>query len=226
MTLQEDHSEDTALAGEYALHLLDADERHAFERRLEGEPQLRQLVVAWDEGFALLSEEFEPVTPPAGIKTKIDNVLFPIAKKQTSSVWGWLSGLGLVAVLAVFAFFAVPYLNPPASPLYSAELAAEDETLVVVASYFPENGRIQIDRQTGSAASGRALELWLIADGASVPVSLGVLSTQTTSNIEIPQALIALIAGGTLAISDEPLGGSTTGAPTGAVLAAGVVTEI
>lgn len=226
--MQEDHSDDAALAGEYALHLLDADERRSFEERLAVEPHLRHLVATWEEQLAQLSEDVAPVTPPDRIKSRIEEALFSTAKAKSTSRWGWFAGLGLAAALAVIGVFLVPFIQTPPSPAptYIAELAAEDESLIVFASFFPDQRRLQVDRRSGAAASGRALELWLIAEGAASPVSLGVLSQETTTRIEIPDPLAAQIAGGTLAISDEPLGGSPTGAPTGAVLAAGLVAKI
>ena len=58
------------------------------------------------------------------------------------------------------------------------------------------------------------------------PVSLGLLPTATNGAILVPVSLRTKLKGGTLAISDEPQGGSTTGAPTGAVLATGQLTII
>jgi anti-sigma-K factor RskA len=70
------------------------------------------------------------------------------------------------------------------------------------------------------------LELWLI-EGDAAPVSLGVLPEAPQARVPLDRALAARIAAGALlAISDEPEGGSPTGAPTGAVLAAGPVQEI
>jgi anti-sigma-K factor RskA len=63
--------------------------------------------------------------------------------------------------------------------------------------------------------------LWLIAEGGA-PVSLGLLEPQGPSRITVPDDLRPVLAGATLAVSDEPPGGSPTGQPTGAVLAAGV----
>jgi anti-sigma-K factor RskA len=44
--------------------------------------------------------------------------------------------------------------------------------------------------------------------------------------LPLSDAMGARLAGGTLAISDEPDGGSPTGAPTGAVLATAPVTGV
>jgi hypothetical protein len=57
--------DDVALAGEYALRLMDADARRAFARRMEREPALRALVRDWEERLATLADEVPPVSPVA-----------------------------------------------------------------------------------------------------------------------------------------------------------------
>ena len=230
MTAADDHNDDVALAGEYALHLLDAEARRAFEDRLNNEPALRILVSEWDGHFVTLSDQIAPVAPPPLVKSRIDDLLFPKPVKVFAgvSIWRMLMGAGFAMALGIAVLMVLqPADRPDAfAPTFAAELAAADQSLVVLASYAPEVGILRIDRQSGDARPGRVLELWLIAEGATAPVSLGVLPDQTATDIALPPALIDAIAGGTLAISDEPVGGSTTGAPTGDVLAAGVVVSI
>jgi len=230
MTSTGDHNDDVALAGEYALHLLDAEARHAFEDRMNNEPALRDLVVEWDAHFVHLSDEIAPVAPPVKVKARIENVLFaePATARSSFSHWRALMGAGFAAALGLAVLVALPPANVPSSftPSFTAELAAEDQSLVVLASFAPDAGILRIDRQSGEARPGRVLELWLIAEGATAPVSLGVLPADAAIDITLPAVLVDAIAGGTLAISDEPVGGSTTGAPTGDVLAAGVVVSI
>ena len=76
-------------------------------------------------------------------------------------------------------------------------------------------------RVAGSAApAGQVQELWIIAPDAA-PVSLGLLQE---ASLAVPYP--TLPQGWTLAVSLEPAGGSPTGAPTGPVLAAGVVGDV
>ena len=52
MTQTGNHKDDdTVLAGEYALHLLDPNARRAFEARLSREPELRAMLRDWDENL-------------------------------------------------------------------------------------------------------------------------------------------------------------------------------
>ncbi|MEH6836633.1 MULTISPECIES: anti-sigma factor [Falsihalocynthiibacter] len=229
MTQSGDHNDDdTTLVGEYALHLLDAESRLAFEKRLRDEPDLRVLLREWDEGLVHLADDIPEVTPPAHLKSAIDARLFGATEPAPRFSLAWFFGhkgsvFAVVAMLVLAAYFGPSMLDDTQAPTYTAEIAAEDRALVVTASFDPNSGEIDINRIVGSAAEGRVLELWLIADGAPAPVSLGVLPASENAMISVPQTLIAAMNGGTLAISDEPTGGSPTGAPTGAVLAVGTI---
>ena len=72
-------------------------------------------------------------------------------------------------------------------------------------------------------AADRALELWMLPDGAS-PRSLGLISATGVVRVALSgpadQALRNIPA---LAVSLEPRGGSPTGLPTGPVLYSGPV---
>jgi anti-sigma-K factor RskA len=94
-----------------------------------------------------------------------------------------------------------------------------------LAVYDPDTTELRLTRTAGDAAEGRVLQLWAIA-GAAAPVSLGVLPADPTTAVILPEALRADVAGLVLAVSDEPPGGSPTGAPTGAVLAVGQVSGL
>jgi anti-sigma-K factor RskA len=222
--------DDISLAGEYALHLLDADSRLAFETRLRNEPELRVLLREWEEGLVRLTDEIEDTTPPARVKQAVEARLFAsdtASKGSARARFGrWLGGAALLAAALGFAlYFAPSFLNLPTGPAYQAEIAAEDRSVIVEARFDPETGEIGIDTTAGAPAAGRVFELWLIADGATAPVSLGVLPQTAEARLTVPEPLRTAMIGGTLAISDEPPGGSPTGAPTGAIVAVGPLTS-
>ena len=232
MSEQEKYEEeDIATAGEYVLLLLGPEEAAAFEARLSDEPPLRQLVVDWQEGLATLADEVEEI-PPAALWARIEAEAFGTAGQASGAAtdtrrgwWtGWLAGaLAAAAIAVVAALFFFPAGPGPAT--HQAEIAAEDRSLVVQAA-LSSDGQLTVTREEGGPAPGRALELWLIADGADAPVSLGVLPEAAEARFDVPEDLIAAFTGGTLAISDEPPGGSPTGAPTGDVLAAAAVQDL
>ncbi|HXC59362.1 MAG TPA: anti-sigma factor, partial [Steroidobacteraceae bacterium] len=67
--------------------------------------------------------------------------------------------------------------------------------------------------------TARDYELWALQPGGAAPVSLGLMPRTGSANRKLTDAQrTALLAARQLALSDEPSGGSTTGAPTGAVL--------
>ena len=228
MTTQEEHNDDIALAGEYVLHLLSAPDRQAFERRITSEPALRDAVRNWESQLVVLTDEIAPVTPPSSVKTKLENRLFPASFSRRQNMLQWLFGATVAAGLVIAAVLLVPNLDNSRSPQssFTALIASEDGALLVTANFITQTRTLAILRETGGALPGRVLELWLIADGAAAPVSLGVLPQDRETRLELSEEIAQQIAGGVLAISDEPVGGSQTGAPTGAVLAAGPVTSI
>lgn len=225
---EQDREDDLALAGEYALSLLDGDERRAFEDRLTLSAELQRDVAAWREDFISLDSATAPVAPPASVWHGIEERLFsdPATRQGGFSLLRFLSGVVAAAAVAFGVLLFLPSTEPLAQPEYRAELVSDDTALRVVASYVAEHRELLVDRRAGGAAPGRVLELWLIAAGADAPVSLGVLPDTERAVIPVSADVAAALAGGTLAISDEPPGGSPTGAPTGAVLAAGPVVAL
>ncbi len=233
-TVTADHPDDRSLlAAEYVLRLLLPSEERAFERRLLTERPLLAEVAEWTTRFSGLDAEVADAAPRRRVKAALEARLFGAEKSTSfaSRIWLWqglsAASIAMVGLLA-FQVMQTPQANLPSAergPLYVSEVAAADESLRVLAVYDAGAGQLSITRTAGAAAEGRALELWAIAEG-SAPVSLGVLPDKAKAGITIPAAMQAQIAGLTLAISDEPLGGSTTGAPTGAVLAMGQVTDL
>ncbi len=223
--------DDSVLAAEYALGLLTADAALAFEARLVSEPGLRAKYAAWADDLAGLTDDIAPVAPPAALERRIEALLFGAdTARRPFAGWrglGWLVGGAVAAALALLLVVDAGLLTPdaPSAPLYTADIAAEDGSLRIAASYDAEAGALLVQREAGAAPEGRALELWLIA-GTAAPVSLGVLPDNGTARFDIAEALRPQLPGAVLAISDEPPGGSPTGAPTGSVLATGAITSI
>ena len=228
MTPQEQREDDQALAAEYALGLLDRTEAREFEARMAGDPALRAAYVIWAEDLARLTGDIAPVEAPPLVYKALNQRLFGTERQ------GWLQWIGFVPALiggliaAALVYFVTSFglLTTPVGPRLNAEIAATDQSLVVLAAFDPTTDTLFLNRTAGAAVPGRVLELWLIA-GDNPPVSLGVLPETASAEVQLTPDLVAALAAGTLpinlAISDEPPGGSTTGAPTGAVLAMGPV---
>jgi len=224
MTAPDEHSEDDiALAGEYVLRLLSPEDERAFAARLADDPALRRLVADGEDRLADFADEVPPVAPPPRVLDDINATLFPAppARAPRWRFWGSAAaGLALIAAAVVF----LPDLVPDPGPAFRAEIVAEDASLVVAARLAPGAEALTVTRTAGGPRPGRTLELWLIAAGSDAPVSLGLVADPEVTVPLAPDTRQAL-AGGVLALSDEPQGGSPTGAPTGDILALGPVSE-
>ncbi len=227
MSMQDDRRDDDTLAGEYALGLLEGDERAAFEARLKDEADLRRRVRDWSERLSRLSGDVAPVAPPDRIKEAIETRLFGDGAEGKRRSWArrWLLLLGgLGAAAAMIGILIFGGILSETDQLV-AEIAAPDRSVIVDIQISParEGKEIIAEITSGGPRPDRALELWLIADGAEQPVSLGLLARADVVRLPLSAAQLRLLPGATLAISDEPPGGSPTGLPTGDVLGTGVV---
>ena len=74
--------------------------------------------------------------------------------------------------------------------------------------------------------AGRSAQLWVI-EGDNAPKPLGTFRATGPGTYEAEAKMGAVIAPGTkLAITLEPMGGSPTGKPTGAVIASGLLSKV
>jgi len=224
MTTTAEREDDWTLTAEYALGLLTPAESAAFEDRLAVDPAFRADLADWHESFARLTDGIDPVTPPPGLEDRLTERLFGVPERR-----GLLRRLGLVPALAgglVAALLVLFVTNQglltgpdvPEGPIYATEMATPAGDLVVRAAYDPATGTLALDRDAGAAPPGRSLEVWLIADGAD-PASLGILSDDPRTDLTVAADHRAAMPGGLLALTDEPAGGSPSGAPSGAPIA-------
>jgi anti-sigma-K factor RskA len=222
--------EDGLLAAEYALGVLQGDARDAFARRIAQDTILAAAVRHWDEHFVNIAEDIAPVAPPRSVEVAIEQRLFtPVNGAKTSfwdslGFWRGLAMASLATVVALGAWNLRPQTDSASSGLV-AQVASETNAVKLVAYYDAAKGELRLNRTEGAPASGRSFELWLIA-GTDAPVSLGLLPADKNGAFVVPVNLRSKLKDGTLAISDEPQGGSTTGAPTGTVLATGQLTNV
>ncbi|MCX7567547.1 anti-sigma factor [Sulfitobacter sp. F26169L] len=216
------------LAAELVLGLLEGEERLAAQRRVASDVEFAALVAAWQERMVAMTDSIEPVVPPKRVKKRLMKALFNApAVPLSERIWVW-KGLSFAAI-ALAAYLGIQQLGPEppvaGDVLYATQLTGETVPLQVLAVLDPLRGDLTVSRVAGEEARGRAFELWAILP-QQAPVSLGVLPVDEKMRVVLPNDLRSRAAEITLAISDEPQGGSPTGAPTGAVLAASAVTEI
>ncbi len=206
--------ETDALAAEYVLGVLTLQDRLAAEARMKSDATFADAVTRWEAHFDALNDGYESAPAP-DLMPQIEARIFGQQDVRKRGWWAFIAGAGVAAALAV----AVLVIMPPSGdggPTLTASLAADAEELAFSASYA--DGTLTLARLSGSdAEAGRDYELWLIV-GDGAPVSLGLIEDATTT-----RTLDRLEPGAVLAVSLEPTGGSTTGAPTGPVLITGVI---
>lgn len=233
--------DDSVLAGEYVLGVLDPGTRHAFAGRVPREPALAREVAAWERRLAPMLEEVEAVAPPLGLWPRIRaHVGLSPAPSSSGGVplwerlsfWRGFSAAALVAIAASLA--AVLVLRPPV-PQYPhaphpitmlTTIAHPDGSAAFVAAVDADACTLLVMPMDAKVPTGKVPELWVIA-GDGVPRSLGVRGLVHADAVPVPSNLRnGLLAAATLAVSLEPVGGSPTGAPTGAVIAQGALAKL
>jgi len=202
------------LAGEFVLGTLAGAARRRFERRLAAEPFVARRVQAWEERLSALNFGLEPVAPSPAVWASIERRI----GGSRPRTWRGLAAAAVAAAMLGLGWFLwqdtreLPpqaealIANPAGETLWRVELAADGGRVTVSAI-----GAIRHPDQ-------RSLELWALPPDAA-PVSLGLLPASgrvERALDERQRAAIGLAVN--VAVSDEPFGGSPTGAPTGAVL--------
>lgn len=228
---------DDVLAGEYVLGVLDAGERRDVERRVAAEPDFAARVARWQDEFSAFDTAYAPEQPPALLFEAIERRLFGDERESARTgrgLWHSLAfwrGLALASLVAVAGLVALTlggygWRADEEGPALVATLESEGAAMNLVASYDAESGAITITPAALGPQEPQSLELWLIEDDDSAPVSLGLIPPSGRGDLVVDPALRSRLAeGAVLAISVEPEGGSPTGAPTGPVVAAGATRQ-
>lgn len=237
------HSEELRYA-EYVLGVLDAEARAAVEREVLVDEAAAAAVTLWQRHLTPLHEDVAPAPPPAYVWVRIREAVGlsamaaparPTALPQSRPGW-WNSlpfwrGIGTVATLAAAASFALWFVRPAATPpapsaahYLVASIARDDGIAGWTATIDPQRQRVVIvPAAPAHLAAGRSAELWLVPPG-SAPISLGVIRSDRPTTVQWRPLLAARVTDkALLAVSDEPLGGSPTGQPTGPIIAKGPI---
>jgi len=224
---------DDAVAAEYVLGVLPGDERRLATLRIETERAFAEMVDRWEVRFAPLAAAYASVEAPASIKAAVDLRLFTGAQVDAppgpfASLAFW-RGLAVAALAALAIFVALPFIGPPMDipdQRLVASLAADGSDVRFLAVYDESIGEIGLSRVAGAPPQGRDFELWVI-EGDQAPVSIGLIPDGDNQKLPVIEALRGkMVSGAVVAISSEPDGGSTTGLPTGPVVAAGDLKSI
>lgn len=233
------HNPDDLRCAEYALGVLDADERRQIEEAMQRDPRLAANVARWQERLIPLSEDVGEMAPAPYVWARIQSELgfAPAAPYRPRAtlwdnlrLWRWVGIGSSVTAVALAIVAVVPVWRGPAavpevpgnSGYLVANIGREGGGAGWTATVDVRRARMVIVPANGTpVAADRSTELWLIPSGAR-PISLGVIAANRSTIVTLPPARLAqLDSRAILAVSLEPYGGSPTGQPTGPVVAKG-----
>ncbi len=219
------------LSAEYILGTLKGAARRRFEQLSKQRPDWAQTLHWWESRLHLLADTVPAANPSNKVWKNIEAQLFNRKATQQASWWkSWaFVSTALAASFATLLVIQTPQAVVDTKPAAVALLASEengagwflDET-----KHSPTDIEIKvIPLASLQTKSDNAFELWLLPADKSKPISLGLLPQQGSNVFKVPVEVIPLMATGLLAVSLEPVGGSPTGQPTGAVLYQGRMTK-
>jgi len=211
-------------AAEFVLGTLPDGERSKLEAGFAYYPNWRVLVGRWADRLQPLAEAIPPVEPPPALRARIMAAakVVPFTGKLRTvprNIWrvgSWASAAALlIAAMLLWpqasTRMQIATIGDATTPALVTVTADADRTELVVSSGLP------------LPPADKDFELWIIpSDGT--PRSLGVIAGAVETLVKLPEAVRAFIAADSvLAISVEPVGGSTSGKPTGPVIYTGKI---
>ena len=229
---------DEDLAGQYVLGTLSPEERNAFELQLADSVELQKSVNQWQNHFLSITDNLAPITAPQPLSARIERTLDELEKQpsntttsastpntfvsfwQNLALWRGISAACLV--VAVVMGIKLQTFEPTLSePTYIAVLVApEDKTPGWVIQTSHTNQMQLVPLGAVEIPKGKALQFWTKADGWDAPVSLGLVKSGETLNLDINK-LPPLAENQLFELTLEQETGSPTGRPTGPITSIG-----
>jgi anti-sigma-K factor RskA len=282
MAYSEDH---IALAAEYALGTLDADERAQVEAMMSIDREFTAMVEAWQHRLGVLNQMVGSIEPRPEVWDRIraavgaaepqSPLLLPDAPPpppraandaggsvpivDTSNVvrlsaqarrWRRVATLTTATAAALVAMVATQVWRPdllpdglrpkvrtqlvevktPAVPTASAQYVAllqkDSGSPAFILTVDGSTKNFTVRRVSATPEAGKSYELWLVSDKLQKPRSLGVIGgNDFTTRPVLASYDTDMVHKATYAVSVEPEGGSSTGAPTGPIVFTGKLIE-
>ena len=220
--------EDELLVGELSLGLLESAERMTGEQSAIRDHGFARLVEGWEQRLAPWAAEISEASPPPQVWDRISGAL--PAQTPRTGLWHSLKfwrgasfASGALAAACLAGLFYLGTFVPQQALIATIEGGGHRHFVATVDS---ARGTVAVVPAAFSADATRVPELWLIPpDGR--PRAVGLLRADQTVVLALPPDLAAVAKNNAvLAVSLEPPGGSTTGLPTGPVIATGKLTSL
>jgi anti-sigma-K factor RskA len=209
-------------AREYVLGTLTGRARARFEGLLGANLVARRAVREWEERLVPLALALQPLAPSARVWDAVCRRLgFVRSDEVRAKAAPWRAIAAMLALVAVaLAALYVGRAPQTLEPAYVAVVADAEAAPIWLLRAFPDDQSLRAQVVGAAQPPARTVyELWMLPDDKSAPVSLGLLPASGTVDLELSKRQLAVLARtSTLAVSQEPPGGSPTGAPTGPVV--------
>ncbi|MFA5957015.1 anti-sigma factor domain-containing protein [Hyphomicrobium sp.] len=229
-----DNDDIDALAGEYVLGTLDANERASVGVRRLREPALEAAIVAWEQRLAPLSDVGPEVKPPANILPKVLTRIETRADVSTRDTTViqlrrglkiWRATALAASALAASLVFAIGVKDfQPKSKQQNlvAVLQKDAGSPAFLVTVNIEDRIMTVQPVAAKPEAGKSYELWIVQDSLGAPKSLGVIDQpKIVSRTTLAAYKPDVIESATFAVTLEPEGGSPTGKATGPIVFSG-----
>jgi anti-sigma-K factor RskA len=236
------------LAAEYALGTLRGGARRRFTAWMAGDAALRVLVREWEQHLQPMTAAIAAVEPPPRVWEAVAAATAPSAAVAPGRLSLWenlafwrgfgLAASGVAAAMAVFVGVRPPQIvervqvvervveKPmrvsdganPWQPSYVAALKDGNGKTMLMLYVGRNSNEVWMKYEGENMPRDASLELWGL-DAEGHPKSLGLIRSSGSAVMKLPDIAERSVASfKKLAVSMEPMGGSTTGAPTGPVM--------
>lgn len=208
-----------------------------FRSRIGVDTDFRNRVERIETWLAPLDRDIDNVQPPEGLLDTImaeiggDDGSTLVAANDAGPVQFWRRAAIAASIVAVLSlgshfFTGTEGTSEKQNGPYLALLSGDAPSPLVAIIYDPTTDDIVARLSNVTIPEDGDLQLWLIREGETGPVSLGLLERTGESDVvlTIPEHLRA--GSDTLALSLEALGGSASGAPEGPVLYTGKISAL
>ena len=226
------------LSAEYVLGSLQGAARIRFEQLIQQRADWAKTLNWWQTHLHLLAETVNAVKPRKQVWQQIENRLWNKTGPSNASNWwrilNWRN-TALLSTSLAFIFATILAVQAPIKPSISEPTAvamlANDKAQAGWLLSLANNAVGHAEIRANSLASlqiknQNTYELWLLPTDKSKPISLGLLPQKGNKVLVVPANLVAMLSESGLAVSVEPMGGSPTGQPTGAVLYQGKLVKV
>ena len=225
-----------ALAGEYALGLLEGAELEAATLRVAKDHSFAAAVANWqrhlheiDEGAPLLPlpDDLWPgieaalnrVEMPASARGQKPQLGVPARLWLSLSFWRFGAFASAAAAFALAIGLAGSVQRGDVQPVLIAVLMTADNEAAAIVNVSAD-GRAELKPLKGfEVPAGKAIEIWTLWDRAVGPRSIGLINTTRAVRLDLTK--LPRQAGQLFEMTLEPSTGSPTGRPTGQILTKG-----